>query len=164
MILSRSPQQHPKRSGLAGSNIYQSDEVWLGTKRYPRDPARCLAPVRSEAAGLSPVVPAIFTSKAFLQRFFVLSWRDNMEPMNAADLRAFCARDWQLIERVKSDCWLKQKAAATPSAGFELGADLLQYARAVRPDWPNTSEREADLAAHIRVASLLQRVSQIRSR
>jgi hypothetical protein len=84
--------------------------------------------------------------------------------MNAADLRAFCARDWQLIERVKSDCWLERKAAATPSATFELAADLLQYARAVRPDWPNTTEREADLAAHIHVAGLLQRASQIRPR
>jgi hypothetical protein len=87
-----------------------------------------------------------------------------MEPMNAADLRDFCARDWQLIERVKSDCWLEWKAAATPSAAFELAAGLLQYARALRPDWPNTSEREADLAAHSHVAGLLQRASQIRPR
>ena len=90
----------------------------------------------------------------------VITW----EPMNAADIRDFCARDWQLIERVKSDYWLGRKAAATHSAAFELVADLLQYARTLRPDWPNTTEREADLATHIRVAGLLQRASQIRPR
>ena len=87
-----------------------------------------------------------------------------MGPMNAADLRDFKARDWRLIERVKSDCWLEQKAAATPSAAFELAADLLRYARTLRPDWPDTAEREADLMAHIRVAGMLQRASQVRSR
>ena len=69
-----------------------------------------------------------------------------------------------LIERVKSDCWLEWKASGTPSAAFELAADLLQYARALRPDWPNTAEREADLAAHIHVAGLLQRASQLQPR
>jgi hypothetical protein len=87
-----------------------------------------------------------------------------MGQMNAADLRDFCERDWRLIERVKSDYWVEQKAAATPSAAFELAADLLQYARTLRPDWPNTTEREADVAAHIRVAGMLQRASQIRPR
>jgi len=84
--------------------------------------------------------------------------------MNAADVRDFCARDWRLIERVKSDGWLDWKAAATPSAAFKLAADLLEYARALRPDWPNATERGADLAAHIHVAGLLQRASQIRTR
>jgi hypothetical protein len=83
-----------------------------------------------------------------------------MEPVNAADIRDFRARDWRLIERVKSDCWVEQKAAASPSAAIELAAELLEYARKLRPDWPNTAEREADLASHIRLAGMLQRVSQ----
>jgi hypothetical protein len=83
-----------------------------------------------------------------------------MGPVNAADIQDFCARDWRLIERVKTDCWVEQKAAASPSAAIELAAGLLQYARRLRPDWPNTTEREADLASHIRLAGMLQRASQ----
>ena len=87
-----------------------------------------------------------------------------MELVSAADIQDFCTRDWRLIERVKSDCWVEQKAAASPSAAIELAAELLQYARTLRPDWPNTTEREADLAAHIRLAGMLQRVLQDRAR
>ena len=48
----------------------------------------------------------------------------------------------------------------TPSAGLELGAELYQYARTLRPDWPTASERDADLASHIRVARMLQSAGQ----
>ena len=84
--------------------------------------------------------------------------------MNAADIQDFCARDWRFIERFKSDCWVEWKAAASPSAAIELAAELFQYARTLRPDWPNTIECEADLASHIRLAGMLQRVSQDRAR
>jgi hypothetical protein len=87
-----------------------------------------------------------------------------MGPVNAADIQDFCARDWRLIERVKSDCWVEQKAASNPSAAIELAAELFQYTRTLRPDWPNTAEREADLASHIRLAGMLERASQERAR
>jgi hypothetical protein len=87
-----------------------------------------------------------------------------MGPVKAADIRGFCARDWRLVERAKADCWVEQKAAASSSAAIELAAELLQYARTLRPDWPNASEREADLESHIRLAGVLQRVSQERAR
>ena len=87
-----------------------------------------------------------------------------MKPVNAADIQDFCARDWRLIERVKSACWVEHKAAASPSAAIELAAELFQYARTLRPDWPNTTEREADLASHVRLAGMLQRVLQDRAR
>ena len=76
--------------------------------------------------------------------------------MNAADIRDFRARDWQLIERVKSDCWVEQKTTMSPTAVFGLAAELLEYARELRPDWPNATERESDLASHIRVARMLR--------
>ena len=84
--------------------------------------------------------------------------------MNAADIHDFCTRDWRLIERFKSDCWVEQKSAASPSAAIEQAAELHQYARTLRPDWPNSIEREADLASHIRLAGMLQPVSQDRAR
>ena len=96
--------------------------------------------------------------RAFLAR------HDSMGPVNAADIQRFCARDWRLIERVKADCWVEQKAAASPAAAIQLAAELLQYARTLRPDWPNATQREADLASHIRLAGMLQRVLQERAR
>ena len=84
--------------------------------------------------------------------------------MNAADIQDYCTRDWRLIERFKSDCWVEQKAAASPSAAIEQAAELFYYARTLRPDWPNTIERELDLASHIRLAGMLQRVLPDRAR
>jgi hypothetical protein len=89
---------------------------------------------------------------------------DSIELVTASDIQDFCARDWGLIERLKSDCWVEQKAAANPSAAIELAAELFQYVRTLRPDWPNAIEREADLASHIRLAGMLHRVSQDRAR
>jgi hypothetical protein len=81
-----------------------------------------------------------------------------------ADIQAFAARDWRLIEQAKLDGWREQKAARTPSAALKLGAELYQYARTLRPDWPSASERDADLAPHIRVARMLQSAGQDRPR
>ena len=89
--------------------------------------------------------------------------RDSMRSVNTAEIQSFLARDWRLIEQAKSDQWVAQKAAMTPSAAIELAGELLQYARSLRPDWPNSAERQADLASHIRVAGMLRRVAQDRA-
>jgi len=65
-------------------------------------------------------------------------------------------RDWQLVEQVKAEFWLEQKAALTPGAALRLGDELRRYVRAVRPDWPDPAERETDLATHARVSEALQ--------
>ena len=84
--------------------------------------------------------------------------------MTASDIRSFHARDWGLIARSKSDYWVGQKASMTPNAVLELAGELFAYARALRPDWPNSAERDADLTSHIRLAGLLQRAAQNRAR
>ncbi len=91
-------------------------------------------------------------------------WHNSMVRVSTADIRDFRARDWRLIERTKSDCWIEQKTSMTPSDVFELAGELLQYVRTLRPDWPNTAERQADLASHIRVAGMLQRAGPDRAR
>jgi len=62
--------------------------------------------------------------------------------VNAADIQAFAGRDWRLIEQVKLDQWRERKAL-TPSSTLALAAELFEYARALKPDWPNASECEA---------------------
>ena len=99
-----------------------------------------------------------------MRRLACLAGHDSMGPVNAADIQRFRARDWRLIELAKSDCWVERKAAGSPSSAIELAAGLHQYVRLLRPDWPSTAEREADLASHVRLAGMLQRASQDRAR
>ncbi len=84
--------------------------------------------------------------------------------MTSAEIRDFQERDWRLIERAKSDYWVNQKATMTPTAILELAGELLDYARTVKPDWPNPSERDADLTSHTRVAAMLHRAAENRAR
>jgi hypothetical protein len=58
------------------------------------------------------------------QRFRAF-WRgDNLELVSPADIQDFCTRDWRLIERFKSACWVEQKAAASPSAAIEQAGPM----------------------------------------
>jgi hypothetical protein len=84
--------------------------------------------------------------------------------MTSAEIREYQGRDWRLIERAKSDYWVYQKATLTPTAILELAGELLEYARTLKPDWPNPSERGADLASHVRVAAMLHRAAENRAR
>lgn len=84
--------------------------------------------------------------------------------MTAEEIQEFQARDWRLIERSKSDHWVRQKAEMPPAAVLELASGLFDYARSLRPEWPNAAEREADLASHVRVAAMLRRAGKNRSR
>jgi hypothetical protein len=84
--------------------------------------------------------------------------------MTAAEIREFQARDWRLIERAKSDYWTAGEAPISPSVVLQIAGGLYEYARSLRPDWPNPAEREGDLASHIRLAVMLRRAGQNRSR
>ena len=79
-------------------------------------------------------------------------------------MKRFLERDWRLIEQAKSEQWMAQKAGMTPSAAMDLAGELLQYALNLRPDWPNSAERQADLDSHVRVAGILQRAAADRAR
>jgi hypothetical protein len=80
--------------------------------------------------------------------------------VKVADVQDFLNRDWSLLQQLKADCWIQQKRAITPAAALDLGAELRDYARSVRSDWPSLAERDEDLAAHVRLAGILQRVKQ----
>jgi hypothetical protein len=47
----------------------------------------------------------------------------------------------------------------TPSALLAIASELLLYTRALKPDWPNAAEREADLEAHRRLSGILSAAS-----
>lgn len=83
--------------------------------------------------------------------------------MTVAEIRAFQARDWHMLERSKTDIWIRQKEFMTPSALLEMASELSRYTRAQKPDWPNTAEREEDLETHCRLAGML-RAANFRTR
>lgn len=83
--------------------------------------------------------------------------------MDAADLRGFARRDWELIAQSKEDFWLEQKAAMTPSESIAMAAELNLYVRSIKPDWPNDEERAADLAAHLRLAEIFLQAARHRA-
>lgn len=76
--------------------------------------------------------------------------------MSRTDVTGLLERDWGLVERLKTDFWIEQKAALSPSAALRLGDELRRYVQAVRPDWPDSAERDAYLAIHARISEALR--------
>lgn len=76
--------------------------------------------------------------------------------MKQADLAAFAdRRRWE----ASSAHWLARKRKLGPIGGIRDAADLWEAVRAVRPDWPSASDRDADLEMHIRVSKALRSVA-----
>lgn len=125
-----------------------------------------VAPAAAGQNGLGMLPLAVARELARLKSMFVLlpdprhlKW-ENEAGMTAAEIGEFQARDWRLIERAKSDYWVRQKAAMPPAAVLEIASGLYEYARSLRPDWPNAAEREADLASHVRSTAMLRRAGE----
>jgi len=73
------------------------------------------------------------------------------------DLRAFAERDWGLIEELKARHWAESKQGLSPLQSLAIAEALRRHVCALRPDWPNAAERDADLAVHARVSASLRR-------
>lgn len=83
-----------------------------------------------------------------------------IDGVNRADLLAFAHRDWDAVAEAKTDYWLRRKRGLSAAEVLAVGDELRQYALAVRPDWPNATDRDADLAVHVRVSEALRAISQ----
>ena len=79
--------------------------------------------------------------------------------MLEADIRAFARRDWAELDRWKSRFWAERKRTMTAGDALALGDALRRHAQRLRPDWPDPTERAADLTLHARVAEALRAVS-----
>ena len=79
--------------------------------------------------------------------------------MLEADIRAFARRDWAALDESKARFWAARKRAMTAGDALELGDALRRHAQRLRPDWPDPTERAADLTLHARVAEALRAVS-----
>jgi len=84
--------------------------------------------------------------------------------VNAEDIRAFARRDWAAVAETKARFWADRKRSMTPDEALAAADMLRQHARALRPDWPDSAERDEDRAVHVRVSEALRAVSPVRSR
>lgn len=84
--------------------------------------------------------------------------------MRREDLLAFVGRDWAAIEAAKARHWVDRKRRMSAAAALELGASLRRYALALRPDWPDDSDREADRESHRRVSEALRAAARVNAR
>ena len=74
------------------------------------------------------------------------------------------ACDWAALRAADRDYWVAEFARAGPATSLRASVALWRHMRAVRPEWPTTAEREADLRHHIEIKRLLARVARVAAR
>jgi hypothetical protein len=72
-------------------------------------------------------------------------------------IRAFVARDRDLVASLKRDHHARRHLASQGTSGLAAAQALREHARRVRPDWPTVRDREEDLAHH---AALKRRIDR----
>lgn len=70
------------------------------------------------------------------------------------------AVDHAAADRVRTAYRVERLRRLGPTESFRVADELRRHVRAVRPDWPDRAEREADLAAHMAVREALSRVGR----
>ncbi len=70
--------------------------------------------------------------------------------------------DHDAAERVRTAYWVERLRRLGPAESFRVAEELRRHVRALRPDWPDRAERDADLAAHAAVHEALSRVQRRR--
>jgi hypothetical protein len=66
------------------------------------------------------------------------------------DVLAYRSRDWSAFERAPAPCDGPRRQA--------LAGSLYEQVREAVPDWPTATDRDEDLAAHVRLAGLFDRI------
>jgi hypothetical protein len=77
-------------------------------------------------------------------------------------IRAFVARDWQAARSSKDAYWAARIRRLGPAEALRVADELRRQVRLRNPDWPDASARQADLAAHVRLAERLRRAGSTR--
>jgi len=71
------------------------------------------------------------------------------------DVRNFIGRDWARVAAAKDRAWLTAKRDREAGEALRSADQLRQYARHVRPDWPDSAERAEDFQTHRRISKAL---------
>jgi hypothetical protein len=75
--------------------------------------------------------------------------------MTRAEVLAFAMRDWEALGRSKAAHWMGIREELGAEEALEVADGLRAFVQGIRPDWPGDGERQADRAAHERVATVL---------
>ena len=74
-------------------------------------------------------------------------------------LRAFANRDWaQIADRDRAH-WAAEYRRNGHTPAVQASQALWQHMRSIRPEWPDASDRQRDIAHHIAQKRLLMRIS-----
>lgn len=76
------------------------------------------------------------------------------------NVRAFLARPWQALAKLKGDHW-EQADAADPLSAFRASAELWELLHE-SGHTADPSLREADFASHLKLRALLDRTANVR--
>jgi hypothetical protein len=79
-------------------------------------------------------------------------------------LRAFAGRDRAAVDASKRAYHARRHREGDGSAGFLAGQALWQHARRLRPEWPDSRERDKDLAHHVELKRQLDRAAHALAR
>jgi hypothetical protein len=83
-----------------------------------------------------------------------------MPRLDPADLRAYAARDWGVVDAATRE----DRARAPVAQKVALGVELYEAARRALPGWPDDDARRADLDHHLRLRRLLDRAARVGAR
>jgi hypothetical protein len=84
---------------------------------------------------------------------------DNVEAtMDLSDIHKYLQRDWGASAALDDRHWRERLSVAGPGAVLAATEAARQLIQTVRPDWPGSEERAADLENHVRLAALWRRV------
>lgn len=79
--------------------------------------------------------------------------------MNVNDIKEYAQRDWAKISELDQVYWAEKYQRHGSETGRQAAGDLWQHMKSIRPEWPDASERNADLQHHIRFKQLLEQAS-----
>lgn len=80
--------------------------------------------------------------------------------MDRDSVRAFLARDWELLAASKRAHRAARFRSSRGRSGLEVAQMLRECMRRVRPGWPGARERQRDLADHVALKRLLDRAAR----
>lgn len=75
--------------------------------------------------------------------------------MDPKAILEFAQRDWALVAEAKAAFWRRRKREGSPADILAIGDQLRRHMMSVRPDWPSSAERAADIDVHRRVSEAL---------
>lgn len=79
--------------------------------------------------------------------------------MDKDAIRAFVARDRDLVASLKLEHHARRHRASRGTSGIEAARMLREYVRRVRPDWPTARDRDEDLAHHVALKARIDRAA-----